>query len=93
MRVEGDVAQTEWVEDVRVENNTILRPGGSAVAINGGRNIQILNNSFQECGNLPWHGLGRQPEKYGIPVAVYAAEQIDQKDNRSIRTGLYSLEQ
>ena len=45
------------------------------------------------CGNLPWHGKGRQPEKYGIPVAVYAGEGIEQKDNQALHTGLYSLDQ
>jgi hypothetical protein len=93
MSVEGDVAHTDWIENVRIENNTFLRPGGSAIAINGARNVRILNNIFRECGNLPWHGLGRQPEKYGQPIAVYAGERIEQKDNKVLHIGLYSLDQ
>jgi hypothetical protein len=93
MSVEGDVAQTDWIENVRIENNTFVRPGGSAIAINGARNVRIIGNRFEECGNLPWHGLGRQPEKYGHPVAVYAGEQIEQKDNKALHTGPYSLDQ
>jgi hypothetical protein len=93
MSVEGDVAQTDLIEDVRIENNTFVRPGGSAIAINGARHVRILNNTFRECGNLPWHGLGRQPEKYGLSVAVYAGEKIEQTDNKTERTGPYALDQ
>lgn len=93
LSIEGELAGTDWIEDVRIEDNTILRPGGSAIAIHGARGVRITGNTFEECGNLPWHGLGRQPEKYGIPVAVYAGEKIEQKDNKAERTGPYSLDQ
>jgi uncharacterized protein YfiM (DUF2279 family) len=93
LSIEGELSGTDWIEDVRIEDNTILRPGGSAIAIHGARGVRIKGNTFEECGNLPWHGLGRQPEKYGIPVAVYAGEKIEQKDNKAVRTGPYSLEQ
>jgi hypothetical protein len=93
MGVEGDSKLAEWVSNVTIENNRILRPGGSAIAINGARNVKIIGNRFEQCGNLPWHGKGRQPEKYGIPVAVYAGEGIEQKDNQASHTGLYSLDQ
>jgi hypothetical protein len=91
--VEGDVKATEWVEDVLIEKNTFVRPGGSAISIHGARNVRILDNEFRESGNLPWHGLGRQPEKYGLPVAVYAGEAIEQRGNRAIHTGIFALEQ
>ena len=93
LSIEGELSGTDWIEDVRIEDNTILRPGGSAIAIHGARGVSITGNTFEECGNLPWHGLGRQAEKYGIPVAVYAGEKIEQKDNKAVRTGPYSLEQ
>ncbi|MEI8289430.1 MAG: hypothetical protein WCH99_08140 [Verrucomicrobiota bacterium] len=67
-------------------------PNGSASAINGARNVRLLNNTFRECGNLPWHGLGRQPEKYGLPIADYAGEQIEQKNNQTLEPRLYSLD-
>ncbi|MGB8166520.1 MAG: right-handed parallel beta-helix repeat-containing protein [Chthoniobacteraceae bacterium] len=93
LSVEGELSGTDWIEDVRIEGNTIVRPGGSAIAIHGARRVRITGNTFVECGNLPWHGLGRQAEKYGVPVAVYAGEEIEQKDNKAVRTGPYSLEQ
>jgi hypothetical protein len=94
MGVEHDPLTTgEWVDGVTIENNTIIRPGGSAVSIQGARNITISGNTFEECGNLPWHGRGRQPEKYGIPVAVYAGENIIEKNNIVRFAGLYSLDQ
>ena len=93
LSIEGELTGTDWIEDVRIENNTILRPGGSAIAIHGARGVRITGNTFEECGNLPWHGLGRQAEKYGIPVAVYDGEKIEHKDNKAVRTGPYSLEQ
>jgi hypothetical protein len=93
LSVEGDLAGTDWIEGVRIEENTIVRPGGSGIAIHGARDVTITGNTFEECGNLPWHGLGRQPEKYGLPVAVYAGESIEQTGNTTVRTGPYALDQ
>jgi hypothetical protein len=83
----------EWVDSVKIIDNIFIRPGGSAIAINGGRNITITGNRFEECGNLPFHGMYRQPGQYGLPVAVYAGEKIVQKNNTVLHSGLYSLDQ
>jgi hypothetical protein len=57
------------------------------------RRVRITGNTFIESGNLPWHGWKRQPEKYGVPVAIYAGEKIEQTDNKTVRTGPYALKQ
>jgi hypothetical protein len=91
--IEGDLARADLIEDIAITGNTIIRPGGSAIAIEGARRVRISGNTFIESGNLPWHGWKRQPEKYGVPVAVYVGEEIEQSDNRTERTGPYALEQ
>jgi hypothetical protein len=90
---ENDLETAEWISNITIENNKFIRPGGSGIAINGARNVKIFANKFEECGNLPWHGSGRQPDQYGIPVAIYRGELIEQKNNIKINSGLYSLEQ
>jgi hypothetical protein len=91
--IEGDLARADLIEDIAITDNTIIRPGGSAIAIEGARRVRISGNTFIESGNLPWHGWKRQPEKYGAPVAIYAGEKIEQTDNKTVRTGPYALEQ
>jgi pectate lyase len=86
-------ATGEWIDGLTISNNNFFQPGGSAISINGAKNITISGNRFEECGNLPWHGFGRQPDKYGIPVAVYYGNSVTQTNNIIVNPGFYSLDQ
>lgn len=89
-----DPATDPLKSEILIEGNTIVRPSGSAVTVINARNVIVRGNTFQECGSRPWHGKGRQPEQYGLPVAIYSgAEAVTVTDNKVIATGLYALEQ
>ena len=62
----GDLATAECVEDIRFENNRILRSGGPAVLVRAARNIQVKKNRIEGFNRVSVPG--RAPAATAIVV-------------------------
>jgi hypothetical protein len=87
---DGNNETADLVRDILIQNNTIVRPGGTGIYLNGCRNVRIRDSTVESWGMLdpnPYPQNIPELPQYGLPITDLWSRDTVLNGNRFVQPG------